>query len=335
MVKPMSDATHDEADAISLDEMIALSRAFQKSRIFLTAYELGVFTVLGDEEKSAKQISATINADHRATDRLLNALCALKVLMKSGDTFKNCPAAAHYLVKGKAGYHAGLKHTVHIWNSWDTLTDAVRNGGLVRQRPVEDRDAEWFVGFIAAMHHRALQQAPGLVSSLDLSGVSRVLDVGGGSGAFSMAFVKARNSIQATVFDLPDVVSLTQGYIEKEGLGHRIDTVTGNYNTDELPHGYDLVFLSAIIHSNSPEQNQSLFVKINDALNPGGRIVVSDFIMNDDRISPESGAIFALNMIVNTPGGDTYTESEVKSWMKAAGMSFIERNGGVMIGKKD
>jgi SAM-dependent methyltransferase len=315
--------------------MIELSRAFQKSRIFLTAYELDVFTVLGDEEKSSKEISAAICADHRGTDRLLNALCTLNVLKKFGDTFRNSPDAAQYLVKGKSGYQAGLLHTVHIWNSWDTLTDAVRNGGLVRQRPVEGRDAGWFVGFIAAMHRRAVKEAPELVSRLDLSGVSRVLDVGGGSGAFSMAFVRASESLRATVFDLPNVVSLTREYIEKEGLAHRIDIVAGDYNTDELPHGYDLAFLSAIIHSNSPKQNQSLFNKIFDALNPGGNIVVSDFIMNDDRTSPEFGAIFALNMLVNTPGGDTYTETEVKSWMKAAGMSRVDRNGGVMIGKKD
>jgi predicted O-methyltransferase YrrM len=315
--------------------MIALSRAFQESRIFLTAYEMDVFTVLGDEAKSSREVSEAINADHRGTDRLLNALCALKVLQKSGDTYRNSSDAARYLVKGKSGYQSGLMHTVHLWNSWNTLTDAVRNGGLVRQKPVEGRDDEWFVAFIAAMHGRAAKEAPILVSRLNLNGVSRVLDVGGGSGIFAMAFVRASESIRATVFDLPNVVSLTRGYIEKEGLGHRIDTVAGDYNSDELPPGYDLVFLSAIIHSNSPKQNQALFTKISDALNPGGKIVVSDFIMNDDRTSPLFGAIFALNMMVNTPGGDTYTESEVKSWMKAAGMSFVERNDGIMIGKKD
>jgi len=331
----MNDEAHVKPDGISLDEIIEMSRAFQKSRILLTAYEMDIFTVLGEEEKSSKEISDAVCADHRGMDRLLNALCALNVLKKSGDKYKNSPATAQYLVKGKSGYQAGLMHTVHLWNSWGTLTDAVRNGGLVQQRPVEGRDDEWFVAFIAAMHGRAAKEAPELISRLDLSGVSRVLDVGGGSGAFSMAFVRASESIQATVFDLPNVVSLSQGYIEKEGLGRRIDTVAGDYNKDELPQGYDLVFLSAIIHSNSPEQNQALFHKINGALNPGGKIVVSDFIMNDDRTSPPFGAIFALNMIVNTPGGDTYAESEVKSWMKAAGISFVERNDGVMIGKKD
>jgi SAM-dependent methyltransferase len=331
----MKNENNVQSDGISLNEITELSRAFQKSRIFLTAYEMDVFTVLGDDRKSSKEISDAINADHRGTDRLLNALCALKVLTKSGDQYKNSPVAAHFLVKGKPGYQAGLMHTVHLWNSWDTLTDAVRNGGLVRQEPVEGRDNAWFVAFIAAMHGRAAKEAPELVSKLDLSEVSRVLDVGGGSGAFAMAFVRASESIRATVFDLPNVVSLTQGYIEKEGLGHRIDTVAGDYNKDELPQGYDLTFLSAIIHSNSPKQNQALFTKISGALNAGGKIVVSDIIMNDDRTSPEFGAIFALNMLVNTTSGDTFTESEVKSWMKAAGMSFVERNGGVMIGKKD
>jgi len=330
----MNDETNVKSDGISLKEMIELSRAFQKSRIFLTAYELDVFTVLGDEEKSSKEISAAINADHRGTDRLLNALCALKILQKSGDKYKNFPVAAEFLVKGKSDYQAGLMHTVHLWNSWNTLTDAVRNGGLVRQKPIEGRDDAWFVGFIAAMHGRAYKEAPELVSKLDLSRVSRVLDVGGGSGAFSIAFVRASESIRATVFDLPNVVSLTQGYIDKEGLGHRIDTVAGDYNKDKLPQGYDLIFLSAIIHSNSHKQNQALFTKISNALNSGGKIIVSDFIMNDNRTSPALGAIFALNMLVNTPGGDTFTESEVKSWMKAAGMSFVERKGGVMIGEK-
>jgi len=330
----MNDGTNMESDGISLNEIMEMSRAFQKSRIFLTAYEMDVFTVLGDEERSSKEISEAIHADHRGTDRLLNALCALNILKKVGNKYKNSLVAVRYLVKGKADYQAGLMHTVHLWNSWDTLTDAVRNGGLVRQRPVEGRDDAWFAGFIAAMHGRAAKEAPELVSRLDLSGVSRVLDVGGGSGAFSMSFVRTSETIRATIFDLPNVVSLTREYIEKEGLSDRIDTVAGDYNKDELPHGYDLTFLSAIIHSNSSKQNQALFTKISKSLNPGGKIVVSDFIMNDDRTRPLFGAVFALNMIVNTPGGDTYTASEVKSWMKTAGMSFVERNGGVMIGEK-
>jgi ubiquinone/menaquinone biosynthesis C-methylase UbiE len=323
-----------KGEGISHEEIMELSRVFQGSRILLSAFELDVFTVLGDEEKSSEEVADTIGADPRGTDRLLNALCALEVLAKSMGKFANSPAAAQLLVKGKPGYQAGLMHTVHLWDSWSTLTSAVQNGGLVNQRPVEERDDTWFVAFIAAMHGRAAREAPGLVNRLDLAGVSRVLDVGGGSGAFSMAFVRAKDELKSTLFDLPNVVSLAQGYIEKEGLSDKIDIVAGDYNQDELPTGYDLVFLSAIIHSNSPQHNQALFNRVSRSLNPGGRIVISDFIMNDDRVSPAFGAFFALNMLVNTPEGDTYTEQEVKEWIAKAGMSFIERNDGLMIGQK-
>ncbi len=323
-----------KGEGVSHEGIMELSRAFQGSRVLLSAFELNVFTVLGDEEKSSEEVAEAIGTDSRGTDRLLNALCALGVLFKSRGKFANSPVAAQLLVKGKPGYQAGFMHTVHLWESWSTLTNAVRNGGLVHQRPVEERDNTWFHAFIAAMHGRAAKEAPQLVSRLDLAGVSRVLDVGGGSGAFSMAFVRAKDDLKSTLFDLPNVVSLAQGYIEKEGLSDRIDIAAGDYNRDELPTGFDLVFLSAIIHSNSPQQNQSLFDKVSRSLNPGGRIVISDFIMNDDRVSPAFGAFFALNMLVNTPEGDTYTEQEVKEWITTAGMYFVERNDGLMIGQK-
>lgn len=323
-------------EGMSIGRIMETSRAFQGSRILLTAFELDVFTVLGDEAKSSEAVADAIGADPRGTDRLLNSLCALQLMTKSAGKFSNSPAAAQVLVKGRPGYLTGMMHTVHLWNSWGTLTDAVRNGGLVAQKPVDERDDTWFAAFIAAMHARAANEAPGLVEGLDLTGVSRVLDVGGGSGAFSMAFVRAADTITATVFDLPNVIPLTQGYVDQEGLGDKIDTVAGDYNKDELPGGYDLVFLSAIIHSNSSQQNQALFANVSRALNPGGRLVVSDFIMNDDRLGPAFGVFFALNMLVNTPQGDTFTESEIKAWMEDAGMTFRDRTDqrttGLMIG---
>lgn len=328
-----------QPEGMSIGRMMELARAFQGSRIVLTAYELDVFTTLGDQEKSSEEVARAIGADARGTDRLLNSLCALALLFKSDGKFTNCPVAAQYLVKGKPDYQSGLMHTVHLWDSWSMLTGAVRDGGMVAQRPVEERDDTWFVAFIAAMHARAVNEAPVLVGNLDLTGVSRVLDVGGGSGAFSMAFVRAGNNIKATVFDLPNVVSLTQGYIDEEGLGDKIDTVAGDYNNDQLPTGYDLAFLSAIIHSNSSGENRALFHKVGKALNPGGRIVVSDFIMDDDRTRPAFGAFFALNMLVNTSQGDTYTESEIKEWMTSTGVFSLERQDprapGIMIGRKE
>jgi len=324
--------------SFSFEDIGFLSRAFQQSRVFLTAFELNIFTVLGDDEKSSEEVAGEIKADPRAIDRLLNALCVTGAIFKLNEKFRNSEAASQSLVKGKPGYQAGIMHTVHLWDSWSRLTESVLSGGLVKEAPFEEREDDWYESFIAAMHNRAVKEAPGLVDRIDLTGVNKMLDVGGGSGAFSMAFVSVKDKLTATVFDLPNVVPLTQKYVETAELEGRVNTVKGDYFTDELPSGYDLVFLSAIIHSNSPEQNISLFKKAGRALNPGGRIVVSDFIMDDDRTSPAFGAFFSLNMLVNTATGDTYAESEIKEWMAQAGITFVERketiSTGLMIGRK-
>jgi predicted O-methyltransferase YrrM len=327
-----------ENDKFSFESINVLSRGFQQSRVFLTAFELGIFTALGDGEKSSEEIAMAIAADPRAVDRLLNAVCVTGAVIKNNGKFHNSDAAAQLLVKGKPDYQAGMMHAVYLWDSWSRLTEAVRNGRLVEQSPVDKRESEWFEPFIAAMHNRAVKEAPILVGQIDLSNVEKLLDVGGGSGAYSMAFVKASDKIIATIFDLPNVVALTHKYIKEAGLDNRINAVPGDYNSDDLGNGYDMAFLSAIIHSNSPEQNITLFKKVSSALNRDGRIVVSDFIMDDDRTSPAFGAFFSLNMLVNTTCGDTYTESEIKDWMTQAGLSFVERketrSTGLMIGRK-
>ncbi|NLD36557.1 MAG: methyltransferase domain-containing protein [Desulfatiglans sp.] len=315
-----------------------LSRSFQQSRVFLTSFELGIFTILGDADKASEEIAKEINTDLRATDRLLNALCVTGAIEKVNNRFKNSDAAKKYLVKGMPDYQAGMMHSVNLWDSWSNLTMSVKSGSAVNQNSVEERDEKWFKPFIAAMHNRAFAEAPSLIAEIDLTNVEKVLDVGGGSGAYSMAFARAGEHIRATVFDLPNVITLTEQYVRDAGLEAKVNTIPGDFNTDELPTGYDLVFLSAIIHMNSPEQNIVLIKKAGRALNRGGRVVISDFIMDDDRISPAFGAFFALNMLVNTKSGDTYTESEIKVWFKEAGIAFVERretpSTGLIIGCK-
>lgn len=306
---------------LSLRETI---NSFQKSRIILTGYELGVFTVLGDKSKTSLEVSRKIKANHRATDRLMNALCAVRFLKKKNNKFFNTPFSARYLVKGKPGYLTGLMHSVNQWNSWTTLTDAVRKGASVMEYD-DDDDTEWLAGFIGAMHERAYKTAPAVVALLDLKNVRRVLDVGGGSGIYSMALVRANKNITATVFDLPEVVPITKKYIKKEKLTDSINTIAGDFTADKLGAGFDLVLLSAIVHSISPKENIKLISKCAWALNPNGQIVIQDFIINADRITPAHGAVFALNMLVNTEAGDTYTESEVRQWLKQTGFAGIKR----------
>lgn len=299
--------------------------AFQRSRILLTAFELEIFTLLDKGSQTSKSISTTLKADHRATDHLLNALCALGFLDKNNGEFSNKDFAAEYLVKEKPGFMSGLYHVVHLWESWSGMTDVIRTGTPANIKAIDDRGAKWLNAFIESMHNRAQQQAKASVEGLNLNNVVKVLDVGGGSAAFTMAFIRAKEDIRATVFELPNVVPITQKYIEKAGFVGKIDTYEGNYYTDELPRGYDLVFLSAIVHANSYKENEELINKCAKALNPGGQLVIQDFIMEDDRTKPTHGAIFALNMLTGTETGDTYTESEIKEWMTKAGLSDFKR----------
>lgn len=314
--------------------IMTLAMAFQRSRILLSAVDLGVFSALSDlsgasvdpgQPVSSTQVAERIKADARATDRLLNALAAMGLVRKEHGLFSNTELSELFLVEDREDYMSNLRHTSSLYHSWATLTEAVRRGGSVEESLASLKDESRTEQFIEAMHRRAIKSAPALAAKLDLKGVSRLLDVGGGSGVYAMAFARAREGLSATVFDLPQVVKLAERHIKEADLSGRVSTRAGDYRKDDLGLGYDLVFLSAVVHVNSPDENRQLMRKAAKALNPGGRIVVQDFVMEPDRVLPERGAIFALNMLVNTPAGDTYTEEEIASWLTEAGCADIER----------
>jgi ubiquinone/menaquinone biosynthesis C-methylase UbiE len=333
-------AAKDRAQITTPDELLKLTAAFRQSRIILTGFEMGVFTALAARRRTSADVARALRVDERGLDRLMNALCALGLLRKRGWRFSNTPFSQHFLIMGKPGYLGGLGHTVNLWNSWTTLTKAVTHGGTVLHRQARKGIVRKRVqGFIAAMHQRAFAQASATVRLLDLSSAKRTLDVGGGSGAFSMALVRAKNDIQATVFDLPDVIPLTRGYVRESGLSKQFTFQAGNFRKDEFDKGYDLILLSAIIHMNSVADNKRLFKKCARALSLRGQLVIQDYIMDDNRTRPAAGAFFALNMLVGTAAGDTYTEKEVRGWMQAAGLSRVRRldtpyDTSLMIGRK-
>jgi hypothetical protein len=299
--------------------------AFQNSRILLTAFELEVFSVLDNKTLTSSQIAEMIQCDPKASDRLLNALTVIGFVIKQDHTFRNTEFSMKYLSKQSPDYMSGMFHINHLWNTWSNLTEAVKTGTAVIQTEVDAREDIWVKDFIEAMHDRAKSQADSSVARIDLEHVDKVMDIGGGSGAFSMAFVKKKNTLKATIFDLHNVTPLTNTYIRNEGLEGKIDTINGNYLIDDIPTGYDLMFLSAVIHSNSYEENEELVRKCVASLNTGGQLIIQDLIMHEARLFPPRGAIFALNMLVGTGSGDTFTESEVRLWMSNAGLKNITK----------
>jgi hypothetical protein len=299
--------------------------SFQKSRILLSGFELDIFTNIAESGSTNFQMATSLKLDEHACERLLNALVSLGFIAKSDNLFFNTAESFTFLSKKSPEYLGGLMHSNHLWNTWSNLTNVVKTGFSANPSEINVRGEEWLFPFINAMHDRAKKQAPQQLKNLDLSGVKSILDVGGGSGAYSMEFISKKPDIEATVFDLPNVIPITKKFLEKEGFSGKIKTHQGDYTKDNLPEGFDLVFLSAIIHSNSLQVNQDLIKKSFYSLNKSGRIVIQDWIMNNDRTQPTAGAVFAINMLVGTEAGDCFTELEVNGMITSAGFKNISR----------
>ncbi|GAH59233.1 unnamed protein product, partial [marine sediment metagenome] len=152
----------------------------------------------------------------------------------------------------------------------------------------------------------------------------KLLDIGGGSGAYTIAFLQKNPQLQAIIYDLDGVILIAEEKIREVQLQNRVNFVTGDYNKNELPGGCDLTLLSAVIHQNSPKQNLSLFQKIYRALELGGSLLIRDHVMDTTRTIPPMGALFALNMLVSTSAGDTYTFDEIKGGLEMAGFEKVE-----------
>ncbi len=304
-----------------LDQRI---RAFQQSRVLLTAIELDIFEALG-AGSTAADVAAKAGTAPRSTEMLLNALAALGLLEKRGGVFRNTPEAAqHFTRRSPDDVRLAMMHTVHLWETWSTLTECVRTGTTAGRRP-GGRGDNWTTAFIAAMHANASRRAVAVVEAVDGAGVRRMLDIGGGSGAYSIAFAQANPALRGEILDVPEVVPIARGHIAEAGLADRVTAREGDLRTSEFGAGFDLALISAICHMLNPEENRQLVAKTYAALGPGGRIAISDFILDPDRAGPRQAALFALNMLVGTRSGNTYTEEEYAAWMREAGFGAIRR----------
>lgn len=318
-------------------DILNLAGSFWQCQTLLAAFELDIFTALS-EKKTAEQLAEELDLNPRAVSRLLCALCAMKLLIKEENFFRTTELAHRFLDCNSPDVLGQLGHFAFIYRSWGTLAEAVRQGGSVASK---ERSADKALpAFIKAMDSRARKTAPFLIQKIERQGVEKILDIGGGSGVYSAAFCQAWKDVVSTVFDQPPVTALTREYMRQQGLEGQVDTKDGDLTKDELGEcGYDLIFCSAIVHAFPPAINEFIIQNCFKALRSEGRLVIVDFIMDENRIFPAFGAMFALNMLVNTPGGDTYTEEEIRSWMSGAGFTNIRRintdeESDILIGRK-
>jgi SAM-dependent methyltransferase/biotin operon repressor len=306
-------------------KIFEMARSFMPARIILTAHELQVFPSLRQGPVSVQELAKKLGCSERGLDRLLSALVALGLLEKNKSGYSLTDIAKRCFLPDSPDYLAGLDHANQMWETWSTLTQAVRRGGRVAGRPMVEQDTSYFRKFISAMHANASPRAEEVVSLLDLTGVERVIDVGGGSGAYAAAFARRLPAGEVILFDLPQVIEIAPEFLARYPGGEHVKRQSGDMLKDEFPSPADLIWLSAIIHMFSPQENQELLVRCARALKPGGRVAIQDFVMDENRVNPPAGAIFALNMLVARDWGDTYTEHEIRSWLEAAGFHSITR----------
>ncbi len=303
----------------SQETLLSTARGFMEARILLTAAELDLFTLLADEAMDLEEVTEVLESDTRATTILLDALAAMGLLAKAEGKYMCPPTLADLLRSDReTSVLPMLRHGASLWQRWSMLTDLVH--GMMSEPPVQLSDDDGHIAaFIGAMHVIG-RNAAGVIAEVARAESSRrLLDIGGATGTYAEAFLTRYPLMEATVFDRPQVIELAEARLANSPVRDRISLVAGDFYANELPDGHDLALLSAIIHQNSRAQNVELYRKVFRALLPGGRLLIRDHIMSEDHLEPMEGAVFAVNMLVATEGGDCYSLKEIQEDLDAAG----------------
>ncbi|MGB2864208.1 MAG: methyltransferase [Sedimentisphaerales bacterium] len=318
-------------------EVLDISRSFQPACVLTAAAVLDVFSPLHTKPMTAKGLACELGTDSRATAILLDALVALKFLSKQGEEYSVPEDVAGLLAEQSAGNVLPMvRHLANCLRRWAELSKVTQTGKCAETGPSVRGAAADQADFIGAMNTISKPVAAEVIDKIRPLKFRHLLDVGGGPGTWTIAFLRAVPGTIATLFDLPAVVPLAEQQFAEAGLSDRVTLVGGDYNTDAVSRAScprfeggtpstraDLAWLGAICHQNSRQQNRDLFTRVHIALSDDGVIVIRDVIMDPSHTSPASGALFAVNMLVATEAGGTYTFDEYREDLQAAGFGEV------------
>lgn len=306
------------------EDLLALGRSYQGAAVLAAAAELDLFDALQSASRMAVDLARSLRCNLRGLTVLLDALTSLGLLRKSGEMYSLSSGLAGFLTSdGKDSVLAMAQHQANCMRRWAELARVIRSGRPAKVHPSVRGRARDQQSFIAAMDNISAPNAAHVIRAVQPLEFAHLLDVGGASGTWTIAFLRACPSARATIFDLPPVIPMARRRLAAAGLTRRVKLVGGDFMRDVLPAGADLAWVSAIIHQNSRAQNRALFGKVFRALIPGGRIAIRDIVMEEGHTRPMPGALFAVNMLVATAGGGTFTLGELREDLKHSGFEDV------------
>lgn len=315
---------------MDFSDLARLASGHVEARIVQAAISLGVFDALNGKTLSSAGVASDLSIDPRATELLLNALTALGLLDKRENRYSLTGLSEKHLLRdAPCSYAEMIEFDASLWKCWENLAEAVRSGKPVRPADMYQDDRRETERFIGAMDSlvKARGDAELLSNLFDWSNTTAILDIGSGPGTYPIHLCRRNPKLHVTIFDLPGTLKVTEGFIRQAGMEDRIRLMAGDYRTDSIPGCYPLIFMSNIIHSESFEENEKLMCKLTANLEPKGRVVIKDHILDDNLTHPPVAAVFSMLMLLTTRRGRCFSFNEVKGWLEKAGLTNIGQIG--------
>ena len=311
---------HEPHPRWTADRLLELGRSYQAAAVLAAAADLDLFDALAGRPRTAQETARKLRGDVRGIVILLDALVALRLLRKQAGRYSLIAGTAACLTAdGAQSLLAMAQHQANCLRNWAQLARVVQTGRPAKRTPSVRGAGGDQAAFIGAMHNISAPHADRVIQALRPLRFHHLLDLGGASGTWTIAFLRACPAARATLFDLPHVIPMARRRLADAGLARRVQLVTGDFMKDPLPSGANLAWVSAIVHQNSRAQNRALFASVFQALAPGGRIALRDILMAKTRTRPLAGALFAVNMLVATAAGGTFTFDELREDLEAVG----------------
>ncbi len=307
--------------------LLQMHMAMAASRVLSAALQIDLFGHLAAGHETAEALAGAAGASLRGTRMLLDALVALGLLGKEKARYLLPPGTRAYLVRESPDYVGALMESDDLWNAWGSLPEAVRTGRPSVMVERQEHAEAFFPVLIRSLHVVNREPARRLAAALGVGTRHRglrILDVGAGSAVWSIALAEADTTAHVTAHDFPGVLKETARFVAQHGLGERFTYLAGDL--DRVDFGtacFDLVVLGNIVHSEGEASSRRLFRRLAAALDTGGRLAILDFFPNEERTGPPPPLLFALNMLVNTENGDTFTLSQYRSWLAEAGFATV------------